>query len=85
LQPRGRNPYALAAGERKEDDHMNDRVQSMHRKLARRLAPIAIVAIFGVTAAACGSSGGGSTSGPSNTKTTSGSSGSGSGSGGSGF
>jgi hypothetical protein len=46
---------------------MTNGAQIRQLKIARRLAPIAILAILGIATAACGSSGGGSTGGQPNT------------------
>ena len=46
---------------------MTNRARIIHPKVARRLAPIAIVAILGTAMAACGSNGGASTGGQPNT------------------
>ncbi|MDE3087174.1 MAG: hypothetical protein KGJ77_10470 [Acidobacteriota bacterium] len=42
----------------------------MHSRIARKLAPIAVVALFGVAAAACNNGTGASNGGKSNTPTT---------------
>jgi hypothetical protein len=68
---------------------MSNRTPKGDFKIARRLAPIAIFAIFGIAVAACGSNGGPSTGGQPNksapTTTTVHSGGSSSGNGGAGF
>ena len=66
---------------------MKKRPLNVRHKLARRLAPIVIVAGFGIATAACGSSGGSTSGGQPNnsTPTTSGHSGGSGGSGGAGF
>jgi uncharacterized membrane protein YgcG len=86
---RTRCPYhqlRTSNGRRERMGQMINRTATAHRKIARRLAPVAIVAILGIVTAACGSSSGGSTTGGQSHTTTSGhSGGSSGGSGGSGF
>jgi uncharacterized membrane protein YgcG len=69
--------------------HKTDHIPAIHSKITRRLAPLAIVAVLGIAAAACGSGSGASSGGPSTTtpSTTTGHSGGGStsGSGGAAF
>ena len=49
---------------------MNGRVLLVHSRIARRIVPVAVVALLGVAAAACNNGTGASHGGKSNTPTT---------------